>query len=179
MSVQFCSESTRIFDVTPRHNNEEDEAYDSRLFEAYRYRRVPEACKWFLPFDHDEIAGLNEGCLFDRAFRSSFVTTFYNMNIRCNSKLISDAERQAFASLVLAFKDGLQILSSGINKESLYLEVKAMAETIESQIRLFHPSQRGPVYEAQDPISRLTLDRLQELRNIFLTVHYPILGLGK
>lgn len=174
MPVSFSTE-TSICIVTPRHENEDEEIYQVRLIELHRYRNVPESYSSTIPFDRDEL--VDTDCLFERAFRSSFFTTYYNRHIREATRLIFKAENDEHNALFSAFQDGLRSLFSGINKEALYVKVKAMAETIEKNIRLIPAPQKAPVYEAQDPISLISLDRLQELRTLFLTVHFPILGI--
>lgn len=174
MPVSFSTE-TSVCIVTPRHENENEEVYQIRLIELHEYRKALEDSSSTIPFDRDEF--IDTDCLFDRVFRSSFFTTYYNKYVREAAKLISRAQNDEHNALFSAFQDGLRSLSSSIDKETLYSEVKAMAEMIEEKLRLIPAHQKAPVYEAQDPISLISLDRLQELRTLFLTVHFPILGI--
>lgn len=163
--------------MTPQSESEDDVSYENRLREVYRYRKVSSLPDAEISLDRDEVFDSVEGCLFGKVFRSSLHTVFHRLYVKLGSESISRAENEEYSSILLAFEDGIRVCSSGINKEALYLEVKSMAEAIEKQMNKIPPQMRMPVYDAQDPIGRLSVDRILELKKLFLETYFPLIGI--
>lgn len=154
--------------------------------ESRRIRIPAYSCNGELPFDREELEGETSGsetfdCPFNRAFRSSFYTAYYNLYVRVGGEEIRRQEVEDFNVLMMRFRDSNRAILSGVDKKSLHIKVGKLGEILEKHFPRFADLNldRCQVYEAFDPIEKLSLERLQELEKQFLETYYPKLGLER
>lgn len=169
--------STTVYD-TSLLEGEPSSEYNERVDAVRSFRKVSQSAVDGFPFDPIELFSGDEDPLFDIAHSACIATSFYNMFAREPAQKIQKDFLSSLASLKILFDERVSALSSGIDKASLYEEVKSMGARLDALRRSFPPGlSKKEVFESQDDQDEFTVDRLQELKTMFTTVHFPALKL--
>lgn len=175
-NIQIAEESPTTFYDTVPYKGEPLPKYNERVESFRSVRKVSQDPREDFPFESCEL--ITGDPLFDQAYGSSLIQSFYNMFVHESAKRIQNDFLSFLTKLKNLSDDRVAALSSGVDKSSLYEDVKSMGARLDVLRRSFPPDlSKVEVLESQDDEDSFTVDRLQELKKMFTTVHFPKLGL--